>query len=323
MKLKKTLLGLLILSCGTVFGQKTMDYDKIVLRIGSQAITNNEIELMILRLGNASPNASADDLKRQAIEQLVGETLLDNQTQVLNIQVSNDDLQMSYQRIKDENRLDETGIEEALKTQGQTVASFKRGLLRQLKRQRLVEQEITAKIVVSEQEIQEIYDQLPADQPSYRTRHILRSVKPDADAETVQEALKTSQWLAEQLKSGGDFGELATKYSEDPSAQTNLGDLGFFTIQDLVKPYSDAMSALPLNTVSEPIRSQFGFHLIEVLEVKKPKKPALEEIKLNLQAQAKNKKTDARLKGYFKKLLEETNIIVQDKDFDPNLLPKY
>jgi foldase protein PrsA len=68
------------------------------------------------------------------------------------------------------------------------------------------------------------------------------------------------------LLKGEDFAKLAAEYSDDPGSGPNGGDLGWFGKGRMVKPFEDAAFSLPLNQVSEPIKSDFGYHLIEVLE---------------------------------------------------------
>lgn len=96
-------------------------------------------------------------------------------------------------------------------------------------------------------------------------RHIL--LKQDVNM-TDAEALKQGNNLYEQLKSGKDFALMAKQYSLDASSAVKGGDLGWVVPDELVKPFADAMNALPLHTVSKPVKSQFGWHLIEVLERK-------------------------------------------------------
>ncbi len=93
-------------------------------------------------------------------------------------------------------------------------------------------------------------------------RHIL--LKQDLNM-TDAEALKQIKNLYEQLKSGKDFGEMAKLYSLDPASAAKGGDLGWVVSEELVKPFAEAMAELPLQTVSKPVKSQFGWHLIEVL----------------------------------------------------------
>ncbi len=96
-------------------------------------------------------------------------------------------------------------------------------------------------------------------------RHIL--LKQDVNM-TNAEALKQVNNLYEQLKSGKDFALMAKQYSLDAASASRGGDLGWVVPEELVKPFAEAMNALPLHTVSKPVKSQFGWHLIEVLERK-------------------------------------------------------
>lgn len=96
-------------------------------------------------------------------------------------------------------------------------------------------------------------------------RHIL--LKQDVSM-TNDEALKQVNSLYEQLKSGKDFALMAKQYSLDSSSAVKGGDLGWVVPEELVKPFADAMAELPLHTISKPVKSQFGWHLIEVLDRK-------------------------------------------------------
>jgi peptidyl-prolyl cis-trans isomerase SurA len=96
-------------------------------------------------------------------------------------------------------------------------------------------------------------------------RHIL--VKQDASM-TPDEANKQVNNLYQQLKSGKDFALMAKQYSLDVASATKGGDLGWVNPGDLVPEFEKKMNTLPLHTVSKPVKSVFGWHLIEVLERK-------------------------------------------------------
>jgi peptidyl-prolyl cis-trans isomerase SurA len=96
-------------------------------------------------------------------------------------------------------------------------------------------------------------------------RHIL--VKSDAST-TEEQARKHIDNLYEQLKSGKSFAALAKKHSKDLGSAVDGGDLGWVTPEELVPAFSEVMTALPLKTVSRPIKTGFGWHLIEVIERK-------------------------------------------------------
>jgi foldase protein PrsA len=65
---------------------------------------------------------------------------------------------------------------------------------------------------------------------------------------------------------------LAKKYSKDPSSAQNGGDLGFFSRDQMVKPFSDKAFSMKVNQISDPVKTQFGYHIIKVLEIKPAKK---------------------------------------------------
>ena len=96
-------------------------------------------------------------------------------------------------------------------------------------------------------------------------RHIL--LKQDASMTSAEAKIQIKN-LYEQLKSGKDFGLMAKQYSLDSGSAIKGGDLGWVTADELVPPFATAMNALPLHTISKPVKSPFGWHLIEVLERK-------------------------------------------------------
>ena len=104
-------------------------------------------------------------------------------------------------------------------------------------------------------------------EPEIRARHILV-----ADEETAKKVIA-------ELKSGGDFAELAKKYSTDPGAQSG-GDLGFFKKGDMLPEFSDAAFMLkPGETTQTPVKTRFGWHVIQVEEVRTAPPPAYEQVR--------------------------------------------
>jgi len=100
-----------------------------------------------------------------------------------------------------------------------------------------------------------------------KARHILIKVAKDAKPEAVEKARKEILDLQAKLKAGSDFAELAKKFSQGPSNSMG-GDLGWFGHGSMVKEFEDAAFALKPGQVSEPVRTQFGFHLIKVDDYK-------------------------------------------------------
>jgi len=98
-----------------------------------------------------------------------------------------------------------------------------------------------------------------------RTRHILIKLN---EVVSEQEAKQKMDSLKERLDNGAKFEDLARQYSEDGSANSG-GDLGWVNPGDTVPPFEQAMNALSIEEISEPVRSPFGWHIIQVLERRK------------------------------------------------------
>lgn len=122
---------------------------------------------------------------------------------------------------------------------------------------------------VSDTDIKAEYDKFKAQSADkeYHARHILVEKEDDAKA------------IIAKLKSGGKFEELA-KQSKDPGSAANGGDLDWAVPTAYVKPFSDAMVALQKGQITEtPVKSQFGYHIIKLEDVRAAKIPTLEEVK--------------------------------------------
>jgi hypothetical protein len=111
-------------------------------------------------------------------------------------------------------------------------------------------------------------EQAPTTEEQILARHIL--IKPDAEAEdqvaALQEAEERAAAAYARLQSGEDFGELAQELSEDPGSKENGGDLGWFGRGRMVPEFETVAFDLPLEEISEPFTSTFGYHIIQVLE---------------------------------------------------------
>ena len=109
-----------------------------------------------------------------------------------------------------------------------------------------------------------------------KASHILINVKEGAmPADTLAAYKRISDIRAKALK-GDDFGELAKQYSEDPSAQYNLGDLGFFSAFRMVMPFEDAAYNTKVGNISPIIRTRFGYHILKVYD----KRPTVGQVKV-------------------------------------------
>ena len=141
---------------------------------------------------------------------------------------------------------------------------------------------------VSDAEVQKEYERVKAEQgdKEYRARHIL--VETEDQAKT----------LVAELKKGGKFEELAAKNSKDPGSKDRGGDLDWHGPGDFDRAFSDAMMKLEKGKFTEtPVRTRFGFHVIQLDDVRMGRFPSLAEVRPRIQQQLTQHRIDELVKG--------------------------
>jgi len=126
-------------------------------------------------------------------------------------------------------------------------------------------------IAVDEQAVQALYDEqsLKYVTPEERhARHILIRLLPDADEAATAAALEKAQGIVARLDTGESFADLAKELSDDPGSAANGGDLGFFGRGMMAPEFEDSVYGLQQGERSQPVKSPFGFHIIELVEIK-------------------------------------------------------
>jgi peptidyl-prolyl cis-trans isomerase SurA len=117
---------------------------------------------------------------------------------------------------------------------------------------------------VDESLLRETYERMLWD---VKAKHIL--IMLDENAPDTTEAWKKISDIRKRALAGESFDSLAVRYSEDPSAKTNYGDLGYFTVFQMLYPFETAAFNTPVGKISEVIRTRFGYHVIQVTDKRK------------------------------------------------------
>jgi len=139
---------------------------------------------------------------------------------------------------------------------------------------------------VSDAELQKEYDVIKARMTGkeYKARHILVETEDEAKA------------VIDSLKAGTDFAELSAKHSKDPGSKDRGGELGWSSPDMFVKPFSDAMVALEKGQrTAAPVKSDFGYHVIQLDDVRDVQPPPMEEVKPQLQQRIQQSKVETHL----------------------------
>jgi peptidyl-prolyl cis-trans isomerase C len=161
-------------------------------------------------------------------------------------------------------------------------ADFKRKL--EFARKKLLMEGVlqsAGKQALTDEAMHQVYDEAVkqiSDEKEVHARHILFRA-PAGDDKAAKDAEDKVKAVIVRLKKGEDFAKVAGEVTEDPSGKANGGDLGYFTKEQMVPEFSDAAFKLEAGQISEPVKTQFGWHVIKVEEKRTKPAPKFEDVK--------------------------------------------
>ncbi|MFD1707323.1 peptidylprolyl isomerase [Siminovitchia sediminis] len=237
----------------------------------------------------------------QSLQQLVFEKVLSK-----DYEVSDKELDAKMEELKEQlgPQFDMALMQSGFKDEDEFRESLKVSLLQ--------EKAAVKDVEVTEDEVKEYYENKQKD---ITVRHILLD-----DEKTAKEVKK-------KLEDGGDFAKLAKEYSVDTAANEQGGDLGTISIDDpqMDATFKEAAFKLKKDEISDPVETQFGWHIIQVTDIKeKEKQEEFDKVKDEIEHELKVSKLDPEMmQNALKRELEEADISVKDSDlkaaFDPIL----
>ena len=187
-----------------------------------------------------------------------------------------------------------------------------------------------SQVEISDDEISEYYDEHPAEFQNPKTveaRHILMKVDPNAGPEDVAKTKERIESVLKKAQDGQDFAELAKQFSDGPSKDKG-GYLGTFRREAMVKPFSDKAFAMKAGEISDPVKTQFGWHIIKVEKVNEAAKAPLADVTDDIRQKLADERSkniaydaaesiyDATFEGnQLESIAAEHNLILSSTDF--------
>ncbi len=197
---------------------------------------------------------------------------------------------------------DQATFEKALEGDGLTQAALRDLIGRQVSVREYVETKIMPDVKVADADVEAFYKENEAKfatPEQVQCSHILIRSGADAKPEEKEAAKKKAQDLQVRCVKGEDFGALAKEFSEDPGSASRGGDLGFFTREQMVAPFSEAAFKLKEGEVSGVVETQFGYHVIKLSDRKDASTRSLDEVRDQLReylkSQAVNQAVQAKV----------------------------
>ena len=258
-----------------IFSQNLVD--GIAAVVGKEIVLQSEIEQLVNsylvqnRINAQTQPQVVEQVRMQTLESLIEQKLMLEQAELDTITV---DPEMVEQRVEQRIQylIERVGSEDQLeKTFQSSMKKIRKDTKKILEEQLIVEkvrQTRFQQVKISRREVEEFFknfqDSLPEMKETVEISHILKLVKPSIDAQTASFQKITE--IKKELDAGADFATLATKYSQDPASAKRGGDLGMISRGDFVKEFETVAFALNDDEVSDIVQTQFGYHIIKMIE---------------------------------------------------------
>ena len=303
-----TLVALATLGMGGAVMAKRVELDRVRIAVNDQVVTQLEVvEIKQMRAAQLNQQFKGEELTRQLadldrslLQTLIEDLLIASHAQRTNIEVTDKEINERVEAIMlRDPKLGQTYPEEQIK-------SF---VLKDMLRQRVLQKEVEAYLAINEADVIKACQAQGADNREVDVGHILLRGENLANLEKLGK-------MRQALLDGADFEQMALEQSEDPSAKRNKGRLGFVTRGQFVREFEDVAFAMKVGDLSQPVKTQFGFHLIKLFGERTKSGvdcQAMDEVTRNaITNQLYGKRREERMKTFLKGLGDKADIQVFD-----------
>ena len=263
--------GLLMLAVNSSAQLKVLD--KIIAIVDDDVVMRSEMEqrmatinIQIRQSGTQPP--PEDILRKQVLERMISERLQLNMGYRAGIRISDEELNQALERVAAGNSLTLEQYAQQVHNQGGTLAGVREEIRNEMILMRVQQGQVMRRIRVSDQELDNFLNSEEGrflNSPDVNVGHILLPVSSGSSQEEMELVRDRAADLLQQTRSGTDFRQLAIANSSDQSALQG-GDLGWRKLAQLPGVFIEAVEKLQSGEVSEPVRSDAGFHLIKLYE---------------------------------------------------------
>lgn len=299
--------------------------DKVVAVVNNEVITLSELEEetsgLLRSVTENNPQKpileALEEARQMALNGMIERRLIQQKAKKYNVTVTEEDIDIAYENIRNGMSLDPAGFIEKLGKSGLTVESYRNKLKSQILQSRLLSYDVRSKIVVTEEMIAEYYREnytSNVDKGSYYLLQIGCSWNKKDDPEELmldkQQTRSRIERIFDLAQKGQDFRVLAEKFSELPSASDG-GDIGVFTLDEMAPAMRDAVSSLQPGEISQIIETPAGYQFFKLLSGEENATvvtAAFEAVKEEIREKIYEEKLKAAYAEWVKKLKEDAYI---------------
>lgn len=308
--------GFLIILCCLVSGAGTGFaelVDRIVVAVNDDVITLSELDEALapyvqqIREDHYPPEARREvlfKLRQDLLNKMIDEKLTTQETKRLHVSVDDREVDQQIEQIKSEHFLTDEDLRKSLAAEGFTLEEYRMRIREQMLRIKLINIEVKSKIVVTEKDIRDYYEEHKEGYQGVLKYHlgtILIRVPPSAGADQKKAALEKIETIVKELKSGAAFDELAKQYSQDGTAAAG-GDLGLFTLDELSAEFQGTVRGMAEGQISPVLKTPKGYQILMLQEIKKIPGKTLKEARREIQGRLYQELVEEKYKAWLKAL---------------------
>lgn len=287
---------------------------EVVATVNGQNITREDLEKVFnaaVQASGAQVSDLAPDQQLAGYNQLLQDLILDKLVDeaAAKEQVTDADVDAEIAKIKAQFP-DAAAFDAQLAQAGMTPEKLRENIRDGLMQSRWMQSQVKPADITPEK-AREFYDANPQefDQPeTVKASHILFMVDAEATPEVAAQKEEAAKKAAERASKGEDFTALAKELSEEPGASESGGDLGFFPKDRMVPEFAEAAFVQEVGTVGQPVKTQFGWHVIKVTDKKPAGKVPFDEVQEQITGYLKSQSQREAVQAVLNKLKESAKI---------------
>ena len=242
--------------------------DRIVVIVNQDIITERDINDLVGNLKATMPKGQAvnnEELRQTAIEQLIDKKLILQAAKRMNITASNAEIQNQIEQIAQSQNMSVEKLYQVVAKEGVNKDALHKTIAENIAIEKTTAQYM-ADVKVTDADVQQFLSQnnLPNELPQYAVSHILIKTDDKKGDDAVRTQLVN---IRKKLSQGVSFADLARQYSQDTASATNGGSIGWVSLGSSSPAFDNALKNMKKGEVSSPIKSEFGWHLIQLNDV--------------------------------------------------------
>lgn len=318
--MKQLLISTCLVTCGLIATPALATFEKIegiVAIINTEIITEGDLKTFAKKVESngiiddmlllGKPQADLKTSRQAQMDYLVNEKLLESEVKRLNLSVTVERVEQELREIAKKNGISRPDLNQAIRSQGLSFSEYQDFIKGRIERQSLIEQEITSKIRVSDEDVLGEYTRLHPDSETgvyeYTVAHILFNPRKGG----AQAADERARVVLGKLKSGEVFEALAEQNSEDPSF-ANGGLLGTFKAGEFAKEMEQAVAKLSPGQTTDLVKSRAGFHILKLISKRVITDPRFEKEKEKIRNQLFEKSFQKQLRNWIEQKRDDSFI---------------